>query len=96
MRYLVGLFWTVIILLVVIFVALNSHTIELNYYVGKTELYLPLLLCLSIALGALFGILAMLPIYFRAKNDRRKSRKLLMAAEQELNQLRSASLKDDH
>ena len=91
MRYLVGIFWMFAIILIIIFVALNSHSIELNYYVGKTSIYLPLLLCMSIMLGALFGFLAMLPAWLRAKNDRRKAKKSLSADHQELHRLRHAS-----
>ena len=88
MRYLVGLFWIIAILLIIVFVTSNSHTIELNYYIGKTDIYLPLLLCITLIAGVLFGVLAMLPTWFRAKNDRRKAKKALLAAEHELHTLR--------
>ncbi len=94
MRYLVGVFWIITIMLIIIFVVLNSHSIELNYYMGKTDIYLPLLLCSSMILGALFGIVAMLPAWFRAKNDRRKAKKSLYAADQELQRLRDSVNKD--
>lgn len=95
MRYLVSIFWGIAIVLIVVFVALNSHRIELNYYVGKTQIYLPLLLCISTVLGILFGVLGMLPAYWRAKSDRRKIKKLLSAAQQESDLLRQNAKKDD-
>lgn len=88
MRYLVSLFWMIAIVLIIIFVAVNSHSIELNYYIGKANIYLPLLLCVSIILGALFGILAMLPTWLRSKNDLRKAKKSLVAAHHELQRFR--------
>lgn len=101
MRYLVSLFWLIAIILIVIFVALNSHSIELNYYMGKAHVYLPLLLCVSLILGAFFGILAMLPAWWRSKNELRKAKKLLVAAHHELQRFRdmvknNGSVEDAH
>ncbi len=96
MRYLVAIFWFFIIVLAILFVALNSHTLELNYYVGKTMIYLPLLLFIVLALGAILGICAMTPIWLRAKNKCRKMKNRLRDTEQELKNLRNIPIKDTH
>ncbi|PHQ79799.1 MAG: hypothetical protein COB66_06135 [Coxiella sp. (in: Bacteria)] len=96
MRYIIAIFWLIVIVLAIIFVALNSHTIELNYYVGKTNMYLPLLLVIAGVVGALLGIFAMVPLWIRAKNDRRRMKGRLRQAEQELKNLRNIPIKDSH
>lgn len=96
MRYIVAIFWLIVIVLAIIFVALNSHTIDLNYWVGKCQIYLPLLLFITLFLGALLGICAMLPLWLRAKRERRKAKGRLRNLEQELKNLRNIPIKDAH
>lgn len=96
MRYIIGLFWLIVVVLAIIFVALNSHTIELNYYTGERQVYLPLLLFLLLVIGAILGVCAMVPIWLKAKNQKRKLKSRLRDAEQELKNLRNIPIKDTH
>ena len=96
MRYIVAIFWIIIIILAIIFVAMNSSTVPLNYYVGKSSIYLPLLLFITLVVGAFLGICAMLPLWLRAKNQKRKIKGRLRDAEQELKNLRNIPIKDAH
>ena len=96
MRYLIALFWLIVIILAIIFVAMNSHTIKLNYYVGERNVYLPLLLFVSLVVGAVLGVCAMVPIWLRAKSEKRKIKGRLRDAEQELKNLRNIPIKDTH
>lgn len=96
MRYIIAIFWLVIIVLAIVFVALNSHTINLDYYAGERQVYLPLMLFVVLVVGAFLGICAMLPLWLRAKNDRRKMKSRLRDAEQELKNLRNIPIKDTH
>jgi putative membrane protein len=96
MRYVVAIFWLIIIVLAIVFVALNSNHIELNYYTGKKTVYLPVLLFVTLVVGAILGILAMVPVWLRAKRERRRMRGRLRDAEQELKNLRNIPIKDTH
>lgn len=96
MRYLIALFWLIVIILAIIFVALNSRTIELNYYVGNHTVYLPLLLFVVLVIGAVLGIFAMVPAWLRAKHEKRKVKGRLRDVEQELKNLRNIPIQDTH
>lgn len=61
------LFWTLVVLIGVSFAALNSRSVEIHYYVGRADIYLPLLMLFELALGVLLGIFAMLPKLFKLK-----------------------------
>ena len=73
------IFWIVIGLLIVIFAALNSYTVTLHYYINTINIYFPLLLFISVAIGVLLGILVMLPSLFKERAVNRKLRAELAA-----------------
>ena len=96
MRYLIAIFWLIIVVLAIIFVALNSRTIELNYYAGQRQVYMPLMLFIVLVVGAILGVFAMIPVWLRAKSQKRKMKSRLRDAEQELKNLRNIPIKDTH
>lgn len=69
MRYVIYIFWIIVILVGVTFASLNPQKLTLNYYVNTTTIHLPLLLLLVLVLGALLGVIAMLPSLIRAKSS---------------------------
>lgn len=88
MRIITYLFWILVILLGVSFALLNSRSVEIHYYAGKVELYLPLLLLIELVIGAFLGVIAMLPKIFKLKGIIRKSRLQIKQLENELHALR--------
>lgn len=96
MRYFAYLFWLFIIFVGIIFAALNSHTIRVNYYFSQIDLYLPLLIVVLLLVGALLGAMAMLPALMKAKNATRKMKHKIKQTEQEIKNLRAIPLKDAH
>ena len=96
MKYLIYLFWIIIVILGVAFVVINSHTVLLNYYVGQTQIYFPLLLLIELVIGAILGIIAMLPVIIRLKAGNHKLRYAFKQSEQELKNLRTMPIKDSH
>ena len=96
MRYISYLFWIIIILLGISFVVLNSRTVLINYYIGEAHVYLPLLLLLELVIGAIIGVLAMLPSVLRNKNSLRKCRQKVKHLEEEIKNLRNIPIKDSH
>jgi len=89
-----GLFWILVILLGVSFAALNSRSVEIHYYFGVVDLYLPLLLLIELAIGVLLGMIAILPEYIRARNSLRKIRIKLRHLEDEVHDLKSSTVQE--
>lgn len=67
MRILLYIVWAIIVVYVVVFTILNSSTVELKFYFTNVKIYLPLLLLLNLIIGALLGMVAMLPILLRTR-----------------------------
>ena len=94
MRSITYIFWFLVVLLGVVFVVLNSHSVPINYYIGKTEIYYPLLLLIELAVGALFGIITMLPIIIKQKANILRLKNKVKEVELELNSLRTMPVRD--
>lgn len=67
MRILLYVLWAIIVAYVVVFTILNSSTLELKFYFTSVKIYLPLLLLLNLIMGALLGMVAMLPLLLRTR-----------------------------
>jgi len=96
MRYVIYIFWIVVILVGVTFASLNPQTLTINYYVNTTTIHLPLLLLFTLILGAFLGVVAMLPSLIRAKSTNHRLKTRVKQTEQEVQNLRSIPIKDAH
>ena len=94
MRYIVYAFWIIFVMLCVSFVVLNSHMILVDYYVGKSMVYFPLLLLIMLVVGSVIGIITMLPVLFRQKSSSNKLKTRVKHMEKELNNLRTMPIED--
>lgn len=74
MRIFAYIFWILVVLIGVSFSALNARSVEIHYYVGKINIYLPLLLFIVLAFGALLGVIAMFPYVLKLKAALRRLR----------------------
>lgn len=89
----------IIILLLIIFgtmfAVLNANTVEFNYYLGRANLALSLLLVISLFIGVLFGAcicsLRLMAQYFSI----RRLRHQLKQVQQEVKNLRDIPIKDN-
>ncbi len=96
MRYVALIFWIIIIIFAITFASLNSHVIDINFYMKSVKVYIPLLLLFLLAVGALLGVLALLPALLKVKNNNRKLKSKVKRVEQEVKNLRSIPIKDSH
>ena len=96
MRYVFYVFWIIIILLGITFASLNPQRITINYYIDTKSIHLPLILLATLLVGAILGIIAMLPSVFRNKNSSRRLRQRVKQIEQEVQNLRTIPIKDTH
>ena len=96
MRYIAYIFWFIVIILGVLFATLNSNSVAINFYIKSFNVYLPLLLLIELAIGALLGMLAVLPALIRVKAGNRKLKQRAKQIEQEVQNLRNIPIKDAH
>lgn len=96
MRYILYLFWILIILLGITFAALNPQKIVLNYYLDTKTIYLPLIILLALLVGAALGIIVLLPSWIKNKNTVRRLKYKVKQIEQEVENLRTIPMKDVH
>ncbi len=94
MRIISYFFLLVIVLFGVTFAALNSDTVVIDYYLGKSSLPLSLLLVSSFASGCLIGMIAALGLLIRSKMKAHRLRQRLNVAEKEIENLRAIPLQD--
>ncbi len=93
-RYINYIFWILIIIIGVTFTGINAHWVYLDYYFGTTHIFLPILLVITMAIGALLGIAAMSQHLMASKLHNRKLHKKLKTCEQEIQNLRNIPLRD--
>lgn len=67
MRLLSYIFCILLIIFGVSFSVLNSVEVPINYFIGQKIIYFPLLSLLLIVIGAVLGMLAMLPVIIKLK-----------------------------
>lgn len=88
MRILGYVFVVLIILFGMTFATLNSESVIVSYYFGKSEVALSLLLVIVFTLGSVTGIGASLWIIFRTKLQNHRLRSRLELIEREIEHIR--------
>ncbi|HHI93648.1 MAG TPA: LapA family protein [Gammaproteobacteria bacterium] len=78
------------------FALMNAESVQLNYYFGKLQAPLSLVVVLAVIIGAGLGVLASLGIVMSQKRELAKLRKSARIAKEEVSNLRSLPLKDTH
>ncbi len=78
------------------FALMNAQQVTLTYYFGTIEAPLSLVVVVSIAVGALLGVLASMSMTLSLKHEISRLRKTLRNKEKELGNLRALPLKDQH
>ena len=89
-----GLLLFVILMIVFVFTALNSGTIELNMAFFAGTYSISIVVITTFIVGILFGMLCMMSFVLRIINDRRTLRRALRMSESEVSSLRNLPLSD--
>jgi uncharacterized membrane protein YciS (DUF1049 family) len=89
-----GLLLFVILVIVFVFTALNSGTIELNMAFFAGTYSISIVVITTFIVGILFGMLCMMSFVLRIINDRRTLRRALRMSESEVSSLRNLPLSD--
>ena len=78
------------------FAVLNAGDVQLNYYFGQFQAPLSLVIVISLACGAVLGILASLAAIIQLKHEQTKLKKTISLTEKEVENLRSLPIQDKH
>lgn len=95
-RFISIIFIVLILLLVLLFTLLNAEPVSLNYYLGKIEQPLALILVVTFVAGALIGLLSSVVVILSSRHEVSRLRKQIKQTEQEVLNLRSIPIKDKH
>jgi lipopolysaccharide assembly protein A len=85
---------TVLALLGLAFAVGDARPVELNYFLATREVPLALTLVLTLAFGALVGVLFSLGLVIRCKRETLRLRRQVRLTEQEVVNLRNIPIKD--
>ncbi len=95
MGRLVGfLFVVVLVVIGLSFAVLNSQPVSLNYYFGYRDIPLSMIVVLSLAAGAVIGVLVSAGLILRLKAQAGRLRRKLRNAEKDSDQLRVLPAKE--
>lgn len=87
-RLLGFLFLVVLVVLGLSFAVLNAQSVSLNYYFGYRDIPLSMIVVLSLAAGAVIGVLVSAGLILQMKAQTRQLRRKLRNAEKDSDQLR--------
>lgn len=96
MRIFTYIFAILVALLGISFACLNADKVSINYYVGTSQIPLSILVALTFAIGAVFGLIGCAAIFLRLKREQYKLQKRVKIAEKEIENLRAIPVKDSH
>ena len=85
-----------IIILGITFAILNAESVTVHYYIGIKQLPLSFVMAITLSIGITIGLLIMGLITLRLKTEKHYLKKRLKVAEQEIENLRTIPIKDEH
>ena len=92
-NFIIALF---IIILGITFAILNAEPVTVHYYVGIKQLPLSFIMAITLSIGITIGLLIMGLITLRLKAEKHYLKKRLKVTEQEIENLRTIPIKDEH
>ncbi|MBX9587022.1 MAG: LapA family protein [Gammaproteobacteria bacterium] len=89
MKLIKTLFMLLVVAVGISFAILNAKSVPLNYYFDAKEISLALLIAITLAAGALIGLLLSIPSLFRLKRSNRQMKNRIKFFEKEIEHLRT-------
>jgi putative membrane protein len=93
-RLILFVFLLAVLVLVLSFSVNNSHSVLLNYYVGSFDVPLALLLVVTLSVGALVGLLAIIRPLLALRMEVAKLRRSVRVSSQEVENLRALPIRE--
>ncbi len=78
------------------FAVINADPVTLNYYLGTVSAPLSLILVAAMTVGAVLGVLATIGMMLSLKREVSKLRRTVRLKEEEVSNLRSIPIRDEH
>jgi lipopolysaccharide assembly protein A len=91
MRIVYSLLWLLILLVGIVFGLLNPQQVHVDYFARTAQIFLPLLMLIVLAVGAVLGWLAISPSIMRLRRSNRLMRKQLRSVKSEFEQKKALS-----
>lgn len=88
------LFLVALVVIGLSFAVLNSQPVALNYYLGERDIPLSIIVVVSVAVGAVVGVVVSAGMILRLRARSARLRRQLRDAENDMEQLRVLPLKD--
>jgi len=85
-----------ILLLVLLFTLLNAESVSIDYYFGRVEQPLALVLVVTLVAGAIIGLCSSIFVILSSRREVSQLRKSIKQTEQEVMNLRTIPIKDKH
>lgn len=95
MRIIHAVIYLAVFVLGLVFAAVNTDPVRLNYYLGYVELPLSAVLVVTLAIGIGLGLIVNLAAVLGLKRETRRLRRSNSRNEQELMRLRALPARDD-
>jgi putative membrane protein len=95
MRIVTSLLIIVAVTSSIVFAVLNSHLVDINYYLGETQAPLSLVLAMTLMLGVVVGISPCVNIIVKIKRENARLNKRIKLTEEEVVNLRNIPIKDN-
>ena len=96
MRIIFYIFWFAVVVLGVTFASLNSHAVVINYYFNQSHIHLPILLLITMMIGAALGVIGLVPSLAKFNHYNRRLKSRVKQVEKEVTNLRTIPIKDEH
>jgi len=96
MRLIQGILLFLVFVVALAFAVINAQSVTVSYYLGSFDLPLSVVMVVTFALGSLFGILAGFVRVLTLKREVSRLRRSERIAQQELTNLRSLPIRQDH
>ncbi|MES9946007.1 MAG: DNA recombination protein RecN [gamma proteobacterium symbiont of Ctena orbiculata] len=94
MRFIKLFIVILIMLLGAVFTVLNADPVEVNYYFGRREIPLSLILTIALGFGVVLGVLAGMGKVLGLKREIHKLKRRSQLVSEEVNNLRALPLKE--
>ena len=96
MRIVQSIILFLIFVVALAFAVINADAVKIDYYVGSIEMPLSVIVVVTFALGAIVGLLVSLGRMLGLKRELNRVRRAERISQQELTNLRSLPIRQDH
>ena len=95
-RIIYSILFIVVLVCGLLFFVKNNQLQAVDYIIGSVELPLSILLLTSLAIGAVLGIIATVPLILRLNHQKSRLEKQVKLSEKEINNLRILPSRQPH